>query len=137
MRSMMPLDLNSWKNALSFADVRPATSKSRLDMVCEPNISFMPSDRVWQGDKHGEAEKLTSCYRRSMEIASELEVCSIAFPAISCGAYRYPLDQAAEIAISTIGAMLERSTVKSVIFAIVDPYVADAYQAVFDRTLNT
>jgi O-acetyl-ADP-ribose deacetylase (regulator of RNase III) len=58
---------------------------------------------VWQSGKHDEAEKLRSCYRRSMEIANELGIQSIAFPAISCGAFRYPLEEAAEIAISTVG----------------------------------
>jgi O-acetyl-ADP-ribose deacetylase len=64
-----------------------------------------------------------------MELATEYQVQSIAIPAISCGIYRYPADQAAKISISTIKAMLEASTVKEVIFAILEPTVADAYMA--------
>jgi O-acetyl-ADP-ribose deacetylase (regulator of RNase III) len=69
---------------------------------------------VWNSGKKGEAEKLRACYRRSMEIASELRVRSIAFPAISCGAFRYPPDQAAEISISTVSSMIKIASVNVV-----------------------
>ena len=54
---------------------------------------------VWRGGAHGEPELLASCYRNSLRLAAEHEVRSIAFPAISCGIYGYPIDQAAEIAV--------------------------------------
>lgn len=57
---------------------------------------------VWHGGDQGEAEVLASCYRRSLEVADELGVRSIAFPAISTGVYGYPPDQAARIAVTTI-----------------------------------
>jgi len=92
---------------------------------------------VWQWGKRGEAEMLASCYRRCMELANEREVKSIAFPAISCGRYRYPSDQAAKIAVSTIGEAIIGSSVNDVIFAIIDPTVADAYRLVLaDRELD-
>lgn len=56
---------------------------------------------VYRDGKHREAELLASCYRRSLELASEYHLKSIAFPAISTGAYGYPLDEAARIAIKT------------------------------------
>jgi len=59
---------------------------------------------VWRGGAAGEAEMLTQCYRRSIEVAVENGVETIVFPAISCGVYRYPLDQAAEIAVRTLRA---------------------------------
>jgi len=54
---------------------------------------------VWRGGTNGEPEMLASCYRRSLEVAIENGVRTIAFPAISCGIYGYPIDAAAEIAI--------------------------------------
>jgi len=54
---------------------------------------------VWRGGNHGEAELLSSCYRNSLKLAVENGVRSIAFPAISCGAYGYPIDAAAHIAV--------------------------------------
>jgi O-acetyl-ADP-ribose deacetylase len=59
---------------------------------------------VWKGGRHGEAETLASCYRRSLEVADELGARSVAFPAISTGIYGYPPDQAARIAVETIRA---------------------------------
>ena len=56
---------------------------------------------VWHGGKRGEDELLASCYRRSLEIAREHGVRSIAFPAISTGAYGFPAGRAAEIAVKT------------------------------------
>ena len=84
---------------------------------------------IWRSGTRGEAEQLSSCYSRSMQIGNELGINSIAFPAISCGAFRYPLDQAAEIAVSIIGSMLGNSSIKTVIFAVIDADVADAYEA--------
>ena len=65
---------------------------------------------VWHGGSHGEAELLRSCYRRSLEIAAQNAVRSMAFPAISTGVYRYPLAAAAEVAISTVRDFGSEST---------------------------
>lgn len=56
---------------------------------------------VWQGGTHGEANLLASCYRRSLEIAAQRGLRSVAFPAISTGIYGYPIESAAAVAIST------------------------------------
>ena len=59
---------------------------------------------VWQGGRNGEAGHLASCYRQSLRMAADMQVNSIAFPAISCGAYGFPLARAAEIAVSEVAA---------------------------------
>jgi O-acetyl-ADP-ribose deacetylase (regulator of RNase III) len=57
---------------------------------------------VWRGGRHGEPELLASCHRRSLDVARELGARTVAFPAISCGVYGYPVDAAAEIAVRTV-----------------------------------
>src|ERR1700752_4292588 len=53
---------------------------------------------VWRGGKDGEPETLANCYRNSLQLAVENEIKTLAFPAISCGAYGYPIKEAAQIA---------------------------------------
>lgn len=57
---------------------------------------------IWEGGRRGEPELLASCYRRSLEVADQLGARSIAFPAISTGAYRFPRELAARIAVQTL-----------------------------------
>lgn len=61
---------------------------------------------VWEGGTHGEAKTLAKCYRESMRVADGLALTSIAFPAISTGIFRYPVEQAAWVAIPTVIASL-------------------------------
>ena len=61
---------------------------------------------VWYGGDRGEAELLASCYRESLKLAVVNNVKTIAFPAISCGAYRYPSDQACDIAVHEVSGFL-------------------------------
>ncbi|MBN8826195.1 MULTISPECIES: O-acetyl-ADP-ribose deacetylase [unclassified Spirosoma] len=76
---------------------------------------------VWRGGAHGEAELLASCYRRSLEIATEKSLKSIAFPNISTGIYGYPKDKAAEVAIAAVRGFLENPTsIQEVIFVCFD-----------------
>ena len=61
---------------------------------------------VWRGGTHGEPELLASCYRRSLEVAVANGVRSLAFPAISCGIYGYPVAAAAQIAVAEVRKFL-------------------------------
>lgn len=76
---------------------------------------------VWQGGGKGEKEKLASCYRRSLEIADENSLRSVAFPNISTGVYGYPKKGAADIAIRTVRETIPRlKSIQKVIFCVFD-----------------
>ena len=64
---------------------------------------------VWNGGKRGELELLASCYRRSLEIAKENHLRSIAFPSISTGVYGYPFEEAAAVAVRTVKEFLQEA----------------------------
>ncbi len=84
---------------------------------------------VWRGGQAGEPELLTSCYRRSLEIATAHGLASIAFPNISTGIYGYPKPQACHIAISTVRQFLEQPTsIKEVIFVCFDAENYELYK---------
>jgi O-acetyl-ADP-ribose deacetylase len=89
---------------------------------------------VYHGGKHGEGELLASCHRRCLELAEERGVETISFPAISTGIYGYPLAEAAEIALRTVTAHLERADVhvRQAIFVL---FGQSAYEG-FVRTLK-
>lgn len=88
---------------------------------------------VWQGGTVGEAGLLTSCYNASLALAVEHGVRSIAFPAISCGVYGYPVDQATTIAVKTTRAFLrEHPEIERVIFACMGEDVCTAYRRALD-----
>ena len=79
---------------------------------------------VWYGGERGEPQLLASCYRESLKLAVDNQIKSIAFPAISCGAYRYPIDKACEIAVSEASKFLrEFDEIEKVIFVCFDAKV--------------
>lgn len=76
---------------------------------------------VWHGGRSGEPEKLASCYRRSLEVAIENGVKTIAFPNISTGVYGYPKIEAAEIAVKAVLSFLKSNNeLELVIFCVFD-----------------
>jgi len=84
---------------------------------------------VWSGGYYGEPGLLASCYRESLNRADELHLHSIAFPAISTGAYGYPLHDAAEVAVTTtIEALRQTSYVHDVRFVLFDEGAYQVYR---------
>jgi O-acetyl-ADP-ribose deacetylase (regulator of RNase III) len=83
---------------------------------------------VWRGGEYREPELLASCYRSTFAIAREHGLISLAFPAISCGVYGYPIDDATEIAVRETLAELDNSAIERVIFACFDERIFSAYQ---------
>jgi len=83
---------------------------------------------VWRGGLHGEAQLLTSAYAKSLMLAAAHKLKSIAFPSISTGAYRYPLDQASRIALATVIQHLKGpTTLTTVRFVLFNRLTLEAY----------
>jgi O-acetyl-ADP-ribose deacetylase (regulator of RNase III) len=85
---------------------------------------------VWHGGGHGEAELLASCYRRSLEIAAQHGLRTLAFPSISTGAYSYPFESAAAIAVATVRTAVQQfPDIEEVIFCCHSAADLAVYQA--------
>ncbi|HST30712.1 MAG TPA: O-acetyl-ADP-ribose deacetylase [Chthoniobacterales bacterium] len=84
---------------------------------------------VWSGGNRGEAELLAGCYRNSLRVAVENNVKTIGFPAVSCGAYRYPISAAAEIAIKITREFLATNDqIHKVTFVLATDEIFAAYE---------
>jgi O-acetyl-ADP-ribose deacetylase (regulator of RNase III) len=88
---------------------------------------------VWQGGDQGEPALLASCYRKSLALAEKHGLTTIAFPAISCGVYGYPIDAAAAIAVQECRAFLAaRPDFERITFALFDAPALAVYRALLD-----
>ena len=84
---------------------------------------------IWRGGKRGEPEILANCYRNSLELAVENGIKTIAFPAVSCGAYGYPVEEATEIALNTTREFLAKTDkIDKVIFVLWSEDIFDEYR---------
>jgi O-acetyl-ADP-ribose deacetylase (regulator of RNase III) len=89
---------------------------------------------VWTGGTQGEAETLASCYRNSLRLAVENEIKTIAFPAISCGVYGYPISHAAQVAVgATTDFLKKENRIEKVIFALFGEEIVRVYQDLLGR----
>lgn len=90
---------------------------------------------VWHGGRHDEPRLLAGCYRESLKLAAARGLSSIAFPAISCGAYGYPLHQAAEVAVNETRSFLDHDdTIMQVIFACFGDAMLTIYQELLQKS---
>jgi O-acetyl-ADP-ribose deacetylase (regulator of RNase III) len=84
---------------------------------------------VWRGGKRGESRTLANCYRNSLQLAVEMGIKTIAFPAISCGAYGYPISEATQIAVETTREFLATTDrIDKVIFVLWSEDIYEAYR---------
>jgi O-acetyl-ADP-ribose deacetylase len=92
---------------------------------------------VWRGGDRGEDELLASCYRRSLELASEHGIRSIAFPSVSTGAYGFPTGRASRIAVRTVFDTLARHPgIERVVFVCFGDEAFEHYQAALAEQPN-
>lgn len=88
---------------------------------------------VWHGGKYNEREKLKSCYVTTLTLAKENGIKTIAFPAISCGVYHFPLEEACKIATDTVKNFIDKNDcLEKVIFIDIN----DAILEIYKRILN-
>jgi O-acetyl-ADP-ribose deacetylase (regulator of RNase III) len=91
---------------------------------------------VWRGGHEFEDELLANCYRRSLEVAVQNGVRSVAFPAISTGIYGFPLERATRIAAREVRAFLEKNpALEKVLFVCFDSRTRNCYQRVLAESL--
>ena len=85
---------------------------------------------IWHGGSSNEAELLRSAYRECLKLATENRLASISFPSISTGAYRYPVDEAAKMAVSTVVSFLKQQATSliEVVFVLFDSRTYQSYR---------
>lgn len=91
---------------------------------------------IWQGGGQGEADALASCYRRSIAVAREAGLTSIAFPAISCGVYGYPPHRAARVALSAVHGASDEPPI-SITLCCFDTRMATVWRAAQAEALQS
>ncbi len=84
---------------------------------------------VWKGGNHNEDELLANCYGNSLKLAIENKIISIAFPAISTGVYRFPLERAVKIAVNEVKNFLKgNKSIEKVVFVCFDEETCESYE---------
>ena len=114
--------------ALHGCDTGDAKLTGAYDLPCKYVIHTVGP--VWGGGNRREAELLANCYKNSLRVALENGIRSVAFPSISTGAYRFPLEKAAQIAVSTVRVFAEEHPDKLdlVEWILFDKRTFDAYE---------
>ncbi len=95
---------------------------------------------IWNGGTNNEAQILASCYKESLKIAEEKKLNSISFPSISTGAYRYPIDKAAKVAVEAVISFLKEevaTSLEEVRFVLFDERTFEAYQKALQAMIGS
>jgi O-acetyl-ADP-ribose deacetylase (regulator of RNase III) len=108
---------------------RPGEAKITRGYRLPARFVIHTAGPIWRGGKRGEPETLANCYQNSLRLAVENGIKTIAFPAISCGAYGYPIPEAAQIAVKTTQDFLAtEDKIEKVIFVLWKEDIYDAYR---------
>ena len=93
---------------------------------------------IWHSGSRNEAELLASAYGESLKVAAENKLASISFPSISTGAYGYPVDEAARIAIGTVASFLKKqaTSVREVVFVLFDSRTYETYFSALQEIIS-
>src|ERR1700722_6477507 len=104
----------------------PGDAKATPGLMLPARFIIHTVGPVWRGGFRGEAEVLASCYRRSLEVADEIGAKTVAFPAISTGAYGYPPEAAAKVAVDTV--RYAHTAVEKVFLVAIDSDTYELYR---------
>ena len=108
---------------------RPGEAKITRGYLLPARFVIHTVGPVWSGGNRGEPETLANCYRNSLRVAVENNIHTIGFPAISCGAYRYPISDAATIAVQTTREFLrDHDSISEVTFVVSTDEIESAYR---------
>lgn len=92
--------------ALNGCETGEAKITKAYQLPCENIIHTVGP--IWEGGNHNEADLLASCYEKSLELAKKNKIRSIAFPSISTGAFGYPVQEAAKVAVKTVKSYIDK-----------------------------
>jgi len=93
---------------------------------------------IWHGGNRNEVELLTSAYQESLKVAAQNHLSGISFPSISTGAYGYPVDAAAKVAIRAVSSFLQKNvtSIREVVFVLFDSVTFTAYSSALREMLS-
>jgi len=119
---------------LTLGGCRPGDAKLTRGYNLPARFVIHAAGPVWHGGGQGEAEVLANCYRNSLQLVRDHGLKTVAFPAISCGAYRYPIPEAAQIAVETTREFLGKNdAIEKVAFVVASDEIFSAYQRLLKK----
>lgn len=121
----------------SLGGCRPGEAKITRGYRLPAHFVIHTVGPIWSGGQRDEAQILVGCYRNSLGLAIANDVKTIAFPAISCGAYRYPIAEAARIALETTRSFLDhKTTIEKIIFTVATEEIFSAYTQLLGASVH-